>query len=101
MKGIWNNLIQNYDRILEEKDKHYRELQKKDFRISELEKANQTLLDNLKLLPEGKTPEQIKADWENQQKQIQEKRRIIDEIRKTGIFSARKRKKLLSELEQY
>ena len=63
MKGILDNLIHNFDRILEEKDKHYRELQEKDFRISELEKANQTLLDNLKLLPEGKTPEQIKTDW--------------------------------------
>ena len=100
MKGIWNNLIQNYDRILEEKDKHYRELQKKDFRISELERANQTLLDNLKLLPEGKTPEQIKADWENQQKQHKKKRQIIDEMKKTGFFSIKKRKILLSELEQ-
>ena len=101
MKGILDNLIQNFDRILEEKEKHFRELQEKDSQINELEKANQTLLDNLKLLPEGKTPEQIKADWENQHKKIQEKRRIIDEIRKTGIFSIRKRRKLLSELERY
>jgi len=56
----------------------------------------------LKLLPHGKTPEQIREEWEQQQKKKQEIARITTELKNINLnlFSFWKRKKLIKKLEE-
>lgn len=74
--------------------------EEKSQRILELERINQGLQGTLKLLPEGKTPEQIREKWEQEQKRKQDIVRITTELKNISILSFRKRKRLIKKLEE-
>jgi hypothetical protein len=84
------------ERLLQEKDARRKDAEEYNKRIIELEKLNAQLQLNLKLLTDGKTPEQIKTEHDEKQK---EKFRIIAEYQNTSIFKFRKRKALLKKIE--
>jgi len=86
--------------LLEEKEARRRESEEKAVRILELAQQNATFQTALKLLPEGKSPEQVRADWEAERDRKLERGRIIIELRSLGSFSFRKRKRLLARLEE-
>ena len=76
--------------------------EEKSQRIIELERINQQLQGTLKLLPHGKTPEQIREEWEKEQQKKQEIIRITTELKNINLnlFSFWKRKKLIKKLEE-
>ena len=87
-------------KISEEKEKRIKEHEEAAKTIRQLQEEKQTLAMQLKLLPEGKTPEQLKADWEDEQKRKREVAKIIGEFKNLGILHFRKRKRLLARLEE-
>lgn len=86
--------------VNEEKDKRIKEQKEASEIIRELEKKNEQLSWTMKLLPEGKTPEQLKAEWEVDQKRKQEVAMIIGEMKNLSVIQFIKRKKLLARLEE-
>jgi len=70
-------------------------------RIKELEKANQEMKTDLKSLPYGRTPEQIRADYESHQQLKKEKMRLLIELKNTGCFSFLKRRRIIKDLIEY
>ena len=70
-------------------------------RIKELEKANQEMKTDLMSLPYGRTPEQIRADYESHQQLKKEKMRLLIELKNTGCFSFLKRRRIIKDLIEY
>ncbi len=99
-QALLDKLLDLKDELAQEKQKGLKDTNEKDRRIHELEKQKLILENTLKLLPEGKTPEQLKQEYEDRQKKERAKGRIVAELKSTGIFQRNKRKKLLSELEK-
>jgi len=89
-----------YEQISEEKEKRIKESNEKNDIISRLEKEKTHLESTIKLLPESKSPEQIKDDYEKNQKRKREIAKLIGELKSIGTFRFIKRKKLIKQLEE-
>ena len=70
-------------------------------RIKELERTTQEIKAALKSLPYGRTPEQIRGDYETHQQLKKEKMRLLIELKNTGCLSFIKRRKIIKELIGY
>lgn len=66
--------------------------------IKELENANGKMKADLNSLPYGRTPEQIRADYDSNSQIKKEKMRLLVELKNTSYFSFIKRKRLLKDL---
>ena len=77
------------------------QLSEKEKRIKELEKANLEMKSELRSLPYGRTPEQIRADYETNNHLKKEKMRLLIELKNTGCFSFLKRRRIIKELMEY
>jgi hypothetical protein len=95
----FSQLIELYQRVNDEKEKRIKDRDEATQRILDLEKQNQQLTLTLKLLPEGKSPEELKQAWEEEQKRKREMALVIGELKNLGILRFRKRKMLLQRLE--
>ena len=109
MDTLLKNMIQGRVQALEA-DKTKLELEKKEImqkfydrekRIKDLERVNQEMKADLKSLPYGRTPEQIRADYESQQQAKKEKMRLLMELKNTGCFSVLKRGRIIKDLIEY
>lgn len=96
--NLQNKIYELYEQINTEKEKHLKDITEKNKLIISLEREKNLLESTIKLLPEGKTPEQIKQDYEQEQKRKMEVAMIIGELKNTGFFGFRKRKKLIKNL---
>jgi hypothetical protein len=84
----------------EAKDRHLEEVRRKDETITDLTREKEILSGTLKLLPEGKPPEQIRQEYEEDRRKQQEVARIVGELRQIqGVFHWKRRKELLAQLE--
>jgi len=81
-----------------EKNEILRKLDDREKRIRELERMNQEMKTDLKSLPYGRTPEQIRGDYDMHQQQKKEKMRLLVELKNTGCFSFLKRSRLIKDL---
>lgn len=95
-----NRLLQLHQRMNEEKEKRIQERDQAAQVIRELEKQNQHLSLTLKLLPEGKSPEELKAEWEEDQKRRREVAMIVGELKTLGVLQFIKRNRLMKRLEE-
>jgi DNA-binding transcriptional MerR regulator len=84
-----------------EKNEATQKLYDREKRIKELERVNQEMKTDLKSLPYGRTPEQIRADYESQQQLKKEKMRLLIELKNSGCFSFLKRNKIIKDLIEY
>ena len=109
MDALLKNMIHGRVQALEA-DKTKLELEKKEImqklydrekRIKELEKANQEMKTDLKSLPYGRTPEQIRADYASDQQSKKEKMRLLMELKNSGCFSFLKRRRIIKDLIEY
>ena len=107
--ALLKNMIHGRVQALEA-DKTKLELEKKEImqklydrekRIKELEKANQEMKTDLKSLPYGRTPEQIRADYASDQQSKKEKMRLLMELKNSGCFSFLKRRRIIKDLIEY
>ncbi|MCP3927313.1 MAG: hypothetical protein GY714_32550 [Desulfobacterales bacterium] len=95
----------NEDRLHDERKQNYKHIELNG-RLIELKKINDVLRNSIKLLPDGKTPEQIKVEWEADQKKKLRIKQIRDELEKSSgvlnvwLWNAIKRKELLKELDE-
>ena len=81
-----------------EKNEIKQKLYDREKRIKELERANQEMKTDLKSLPYGRTPEQIRGDWETQQQLKKEKMRLLIELKNTACLSFIKRRRIIKDL---
>ena len=84
-----------------EKNENIQKLYDREKRIKELERANQEMKTDLKSLPYGRTPEQIRGDYDMHQQQKKEKMRLLIELKNTGCFSFLKRRRIIKDLIEY
>jgi hypothetical protein len=107
--ALLKNMIYGRVQALEA-DKTKLELEKKEImqklydcekRIKELERANQEMKTELKSLPYGRTPEQIRGDYESNQQLKKEKMRLLIELKNTGCLSFLKRRRIIKDLIEY
>jgi DNA-binding transcriptional MerR regulator len=84
-----------------EKNETMQKLNDKDKRIKELERANLEMKTALKSLPHGRTPEEIRNDYEMHHQLKKEKMRLLIELKNTGAFSFLKKRKIIKELMDY
>ena len=84
-----------------EKNDVTQKLHDREKRIKELERANQEMKTDLKSLPYGRTPEQIRADYASDQQSKKEKMRLLMELKNSGCFSFLKRRRILKDLIEY
>jgi chromosome segregation ATPase len=84
-----------------EKNEVKQKLNDREKRIKELERSNQEMKTDLKSLPYGRTPEQIRADYETHQQLKKDKMRLLIELKNTGCFSFLKRRKIIKDLIEY
>ncbi len=107
--GLLNKMIvgrifslENDKRKLEaEKEGALRNLKESEVTIKELEKTNQELNSILKKLPQGKSAEEIRKDWEVRQQLKKEKVKLLVELKNTGLFSFWKRRKIIRDLMEF
>jgi hypothetical protein len=97
---LFDKVLELHQQVVEEKEKRIKDYTEKDIIIKELEKKNQELTSMFKLLPEGKTPEQIKEEWELEQKRKLEVAKVMGELKTIGILRFLKKKKLIKKLEE-
>ncbi len=84
-----------------EKNENIQKLYDREKRIKELERTNQEMKTDLKSLPYGRTPEQIRGDYDMHQQQKKEKMRLLIELKNTGCFSLLKRRRIIKDLIEY
>lgn len=72
-----------------------------DRRIKDLEKTNLEMKTALKSLPFGRSPEEIRNDYDMQNQVKKEKMRLLIELKNTGTFSFLKKRKIINELLEY
>jgi len=109
MDALLKNMIHGRVQALEadktklelEKNETTQKLHDGEKRIKELERANQEMKTDLKSLSYGRTPEQIRADYESQHLLKKEKMRLLIELKNTGCFSFLKRNKIIKDLIEY
>ncbi|MGD9733577.1 MAG: MerR family transcriptional regulator [Desulfamplus sp.] len=103
-KELLDKIFQLQKQLSEEQAKRYLECKERDQKIFELETLNHHLADTLKLLPEGKTPEQLKQEWHVEQEKKDKALKIVAKLKNensSGLFGIfrRKNKQLIDELE--
>ena len=105
-KTLLDKFLDLQQQLAHEKEKAYQEREEKlkeriesNKKIAELEKKTQLLESALKLLPEGKEPETIKKEWEEQQKGKWDVSKILGELKSINFYNPFKRKKLIEKLE--
>jgi DNA-binding transcriptional MerR regulator len=103
-KELLDKIFELQKQLSEEQAKRYSECKERDQKIFELEQLNHHLADTLKLLPEGKTPEQLKQEWHVEQEKKAKALKIVAELKNensSGLLSIfkRKNKQLIDELE--
>jgi len=103
-KELLDKIFQLQKALSEEQTKRYLECKERDQKIFELEQLNHHLADTLKLLPEGKTPEQLKKEWDMEQENKAKALKIVASLKSensSGLLSIfkRKNKQLIDELE--
>jgi DNA-binding transcriptional MerR regulator len=84
-----------------ERNEVVRKFDDQDQRIKELEKVNLEMKTSLKSLPYGRTPEEIRNDYEMHQQQKKEKVRLLVELKNTSTFSFFKKRKIINELMEF
>ena len=84
-----------------EKNEIMQKFNDQDKRIKELEQANLKLKAELQSLPYGRTPQQIRNDFDAHQQQKKENIRLLTELKNTGTFSVFKKRKIIKELIEY
>ena len=72
-----------------------------DKRIKELEQANLKLKAELQALPYGRSPQQIRNDFDAHQQQKKENIRLLTELKNTGTFSFIKKRRIIKALMEY
>lgn len=90
-----------YQALMAEKEKRIRDRDQRDLKIVRLEIQNIKLMEALKLLPGGKTPQRIRNDWDKNKRNGYAASVMVDELKKVSAVRFRKRKKLLTELEGF
>jgi DNA-binding transcriptional MerR regulator len=103
-KELLDKIFELQKQLSEEQSKRYLECKERDQKIFELETLNHHLADTLKLLPEGKTPEQLKQEWDIEQEKKAKALKIVAVLKNensSGLFGIfkRKNKQLIDELE--
>lgn len=96
---LYDELINLKDQLSQEKIKRVQEVGDRERKISDLEKENLILSSTLKLLPEGKSPEEVKKEYEERQAKDRRKIQLVAELKNAGVFQIKKRRELLKELE--
>jgi len=94
-KELLDKIFELQKQLSEEQSKRYLECKERDQKIFELETLNHHLADTLKLLPEGKTPEQLKQEWDIEQEKKAKALKIVAELKNenaSGLLSIFKRK---------
>jgi len=81
-----------------EKNEIIQKLYDREKQIKEKERTNQEIKADLKSLPYGRTPEQIRADYDSNQQMKKEKMRLLVELKNAGCFSFIKRRRILKDL---
>jgi DNA-binding transcriptional MerR regulator len=84
-----------------EKNEVMQKFNDQDKKIKELEKTNLEMKTELRSLPYGRTPEEIRNDYEMHQQQKKEKMRLLIELKNTGAFSFLKKRKIINELMEF
>lgn len=84
-----------------EKNEIMQKFNGQDKRIKELEQINLKLKAELQTLPYGRSPQQIRNDFDAHQQQKKENIRLLTELKNTGTFSFFKKRKIIKELMEY
>lgn len=84
-----------------EKNEILQKLDDREKRVKELERVNREMKTDLKSLPYGRTPEQIRGEYEIHQQQKKEKMRLLIELKNSGCFSFFKRRGLIKDLIEF
>ena len=84
-----------------EKNEIKQKVNDQDKRIKELEQTNLKLKAELQSLPYGRSPQQIRNDFDAHQQQKKENIRLLTELKNTGTFSVFKKRKIIKELMEY
>ncbi|MDQ1254949.1 MAG: hypothetical protein QG646_4219 [Euryarchaeota archaeon] len=102
-KELLDKIFELQKQLSEEQAKRYVECKEKDQHIVELENLSTHLKSQLLYLPDGKSPEEVKQQWQQEQLDKQRIAWILKELESLeGIFSVVnyfKRKKLYKELQ--
>ena len=99
---LQEQLVREKEKTFQERESKLKELNEHLRKISELEQRNLILQLTLKLLPEGKDPETIKREWEEDQKKQLERKEILEKLEELEgkWFKAKERKELLAKLKE-
>ena len=84
-----------------EKNEIMQKVNDQDKRIKELEQANLKLKAELQALPYGRSPQQIRNDFDAHQQQKKENIRLLTELKNTGTFSFIKKRRIIKALMEY
>ena len=84
-----------------EKNEIMQKFNDQDKRIKELEQTNLKLKAELQALPYGRSPQQIRNDFDAYQQQKKENLRLLTELKNTGTFSFFKKRRIIKELMEY
>ena len=104
---VINLLKEQQQELKQEKEKREQAIREKEQAIreqaqtiAELEGKYKALDSAVKMLPEGKTPEQIRQEWEREQRKKIEIASTIAELKTLSSFRFRRRKALYTYLEE-
>lgn len=87
-------------KLSQEKDARRQDQQQAADEILKLTKEKERADSGLKLLTDGKPPEQVKAEKTEAQKRVRERIKIVSDLKHTGTIRVFKRKKLLKKLDE-
>jgi DNA-binding transcriptional MerR regulator len=90
---LQNKIEQLHTEVKEEKDKRLQDIQLKHETIRELERGLATASTALKLLPEGKSPEQIRADYDNERRRKEKLHKLTEDIKNINTLRWRKKRR--------
>ena len=99
-ESYMEELFNLQQQVSAEKEKRLKEKNVSDIEINKKQEVITLLNNALKLLPERKTPEQIRGDWEKRLEDKKRIARIMGELKGLGFTRFRKRKKLINELDK-
>jgi DNA-binding transcriptional MerR regulator len=91
---------QHYQEIKAERDRSEKVIREQSQEIKDWVIKYQALDSAIKMLPEGKTPEQIRVEWEADQKKRIEIAAIISELKITSFIRFRRKAALYKRLEK-
>ena len=90
----------NTDELVKSLEKHHQQEILLHEQIRELEKQKLSLENGLKLLTDGKSPFEVKQEWEQEQRRLIRIELLFKEIKSLSITQFLKRKKLYKELDE-